>query len=96
MVSVRDMRERQSDDADFSLRSSRRLPEVLREDDPDGSVPASVAPPLRHLSREDPPAKAERRHGRGRPPTDVGVALLCGQQILGGSKLGFYVYHGDE
>jgi hypothetical protein len=77
-VSVRDMRERQSDDADVPLRPSCCVPEVLREDDPDGSVSTAVAPPLRHLPRQDSSAEAKRRDVRGRPSADVSVALLCG------------------
>jgi hypothetical protein len=83
-VSVRDMCECQSDDADVPLRPSCGVPEVLREDDPDGSVSTVVAPALCHLPREDSPTEAEWRHGRGRPSADVSVALLCGQQVLGG------------
>lgn len=83
MISVRDMRQRQSDDADVTLWPPGRVPEVLREDDPDGSVAASAAPPLRHLPRQDTTAETERGDCRRRPSADVGVALLCGQQVLG-------------
>jgi hypothetical protein len=83
MVSVRDMRQRQSDDADIAVWAPGRVPKMLREDDPDGSVSASLATPLRHLPREDPATEAERGDGTRRPFADVGVALLRGQQVLG-------------
>jgi hypothetical protein len=83
VFSVRDMCERQSHDADVSLWSPRRVPEVLREDDPDGSVTASVASALRHLSCQDSTTKAEWDDCRRRPSADVSVALFCGRQVLG-------------
>ena len=83
VVSVRDMCERQSDHADIPLWPPGRVPKMLREDDPDGSVAASAAPPLCHLPRQDPPTETEWGDGRRCPFTDVSFALLCGQQVVG-------------
>lgn len=63
-----DLRERQGDDADLALWSPGRLQEVLREDDTDGSVPATPPSPLRHLQGQDPAAEGKRATGHlGQP-----------------------------
>ena len=94
LFAVCDMCERQGNDADFPLWSPRRVPQMLREDDSDGCVAASVAPALRHLSCQNPTTKAERDDCRRRPSPDVSVALLCGRQVLGRSQLCFQLHHG--
>ena len=88
------MCERQGNDADVALWSPRRVPEVLREDDPDGRLAASVTPALRHLSCQDPTTEAEWDDCRRRPSSDVSVALFCGRQVLGCPQLSFQLHHG--
>ena len=92
LFAVCDMCQREGNDADVPLWSPRRVPEVLREDDPDGRIAASVAPALRHLSCQDTTTKAERDGCRRRPSSDVGVALFCGQQVLGRPQLSFQLH----
>jgi len=94
LFAVRDLCERQGNDADVPLWSPRRVPEVLREDDPDGRIAAFVAPTLRHLSCQDPTTKAERDDCGRRSSSDVGVALLCGRQVLGRPQLSFQLHRG--
>jgi hypothetical protein len=96
LFAVRDMCERQGNDADVSLRSPCRVPEVLREDHPDGRVAASVAPSLRHLPCQDSTTKTERHNCRRRPSPDVGVALFCGRQVLGRPQLSFQLHDGYQ
>jgi hypothetical protein len=88
VFSVRDLCERQSDDADVPVWSPRCVPEVLREDHPDGVVAASVASTLRHLSCQDSTTEAECH--------DVSVALLCERQVLGRTQLSFQLQHGKK
>lgn len=58
MFPVRNMREREGDDADVTVRPPRGLPPLLREDHPNGCEPASAAAALRHLPRQDTAAAA--------------------------------------
>ena len=63
LVAVRDMRERQSDHADFAVRPSRCLQEMLRQDDPDGRLPKTTSAPLCHLQGQDPPPQGQWTDG---------------------------------
>jgi len=82
VFAVRDLRERARDDADVSVRTSRGVPQVLRQDDPDGGVAAAASAALRHLQVQDPAAEAGR-HRRRHPP-HLRLAVLHG----GGGKVG--------
>lgn len=48
-ISVCDMCECESDDADVPLRAPRRMQEMLREDYPDGCQPTTPASTLRYM-----------------------------------------------
>lgn len=54
LITVCNMCERESDDADIAVRPPCGLPAVLREDHPNGRQPAPAAAALRHLPRQDP------------------------------------------
>lgn len=58
---MRDMCERQSDDADFSVWSPSGVPEVLRQDHPNGRVPEASTPQVCDLPCQDLAAEAEWR-----------------------------------
>jgi hypothetical protein len=53
MFSVRDMFGGQGYDADLSMRTSRRVPEVLHQDDSGGSLTAMSPATLCHLPHAD-------------------------------------------
>ena len=95
-VPVCDMCEREGYYADFPLRTSCGVQEVLRQNHPDGSVPASPAPPLRHLQGEDPPTEAEWTKLWRSHPAHIRVQLHGGRQNLGRPQLGFHLLYGDE
>lgn len=53
IVTVRYLRERQSYDADGSLRSSGGVQKVLRQNNTDGRVAEAFAPQMRDMPGED-------------------------------------------
>lgn len=58
----------QSNHADVPVRSPRRVSKVLRQDDPDGRLPASPTTALRHLPCQDPQTQANVAEQQEQPP----------------------------
>lgn len=92
MLAVCDLRERQGDDADVPVRSLRRLPQVLREDDTDGGITATATSALRHLPCQDPETEADAA-AQDLAAARLRLLLRHGRQDLG-RALGQPVQHG--